>query len=270
MDAGIHSGADGGHRLRLGEDLGIGADADFQILAPRALLDQHFLQTRRFGRTRLQLRQIIADEPIDLGADLRRGAQVAARAFLDHPLDHGDREGDSRGLDRLEVDGCQQPGLAAIALSRAACSQARLDAADVFAVRRAQCGGRIGGLAQVAHGGEAAEMSNSSPSRTATTEGPPTSGRQTRPARAACTASSGSTGSNVHRPYSSPMRDATPYTTTNHNRGVRPMALFGSSHATEPNVPGQSHRRRVAAEAIAGGSIRCCASMARNAPAPAR
>ena len=33
-------GADGGHRLTLGEDLGVGADADFQVLAPGALLDQ--------------------------------------------------------------------------------------------------------------------------------------------------------------------------------------------------------------------------------------
>ena len=44
-----------------------------------------------------------------------------------------------------------------------------------------------------------ADMSIRSPSRTATTEGPPTSGRQTRPASAACALSSGSTGCNASR-----------------------------------------------------------------------
>src|SRR4051812_40091925 len=38
VDAGIRGSADRGHRLRLGEDLGVGADADFQVLAPGALL----------------------------------------------------------------------------------------------------------------------------------------------------------------------------------------------------------------------------------------
>ena len=37
---------------RLGEDLGVGADADFQVLAPGALLDQHVLQVHRLGRSR--------------------------------------------------------------------------------------------------------------------------------------------------------------------------------------------------------------------------
>ena len=40
--------------------------------------------------------------------------------------------------------------------------------------------------------GECREMSNTAPSRSATTDGPPASGRQTRPASAASAASSGS------------------------------------------------------------------------------
>ena len=47
--------------------------------------------------------------------------------------------------------------------------------------------------------GKLADMSSRSPSRTATTDGPPTSGRQTRPASAASAASSGSTGCNASR-----------------------------------------------------------------------
>ena len=34
------------HRLRLGEDLGVGPDADFEVLRPHALRDQHVLEPR--------------------------------------------------------------------------------------------------------------------------------------------------------------------------------------------------------------------------------
>ena len=70
MHAGVHAGADRGHRLRLGEDLGVRADADLQVLAPGALLDQHLLQPHGLGRARASAcsgrRRRAAD---DLGAD---------------------------------------------------------------------------------------------------------------------------------------------------------------------------------------------------------
>ena len=47
MQARLHAVADGRHRLRLGEDLGVRADADLQVLRPRALLDQHALELCR-------------------------------------------------------------------------------------------------------------------------------------------------------------------------------------------------------------------------------
>ena len=62
MQAGIHAGADRGQHRRLGEDLGVGADADFEILAPGALRDQHLLQPHSLGRARLELRQVVADQ----------------------------------------------------------------------------------------------------------------------------------------------------------------------------------------------------------------
>ena len=46
MDADFGAGAHRAHRLRLGEDLGVGADAHLQVLRPHALRDQHFLQAQ--------------------------------------------------------------------------------------------------------------------------------------------------------------------------------------------------------------------------------
>ena len=49
-----------------------------------------------------------ADPLLELVADFSRARVVAARAFLDHPLDRGDGEGHARGLDRLQVDGREE------------------------------------------------------------------------------------------------------------------------------------------------------------------
>ena len=63
-----------------------------------------------FGGAGFQLAQVVADEAGDFVADRAGGVHVAARAFLDDAFQHGDGEGDAGGLDRLEVDGCEQPG----------------------------------------------------------------------------------------------------------------------------------------------------------------
>jgi len=47
MQAGIEPGADRGHRLRFRKDLRVRPDADLEILAPGALLDQQLLEPRR-------------------------------------------------------------------------------------------------------------------------------------------------------------------------------------------------------------------------------
>ena len=152
MHAGIHRGADRGHRLRLGEDLRVGADADLEILAPGALLDQHLLQARGLGRAGLQPRQVVADQPGHLGADRGGGGQVAARAFLDDAFQHGNREGDAGGLDRLQIDRREQPGLACDRGSGRRVGEQVRQAAERFALRGPHTGGGIGGFAQVAHG----------------------------------------------------------------------------------------------------------------------
>jgi hypothetical protein len=44
----------------------------------------------------------------DLLADSGGGAEVPARPFLDHALDHRAGEGNAAGLHRLQVDRCEQ------------------------------------------------------------------------------------------------------------------------------------------------------------------
>ena len=69
-----------GHRLALGEDLGVGADADFQVLAPGALRDQHLLQLRGLRRSRASACAGRRRPGGDLGADrARRRAGRRAR-----------------------------------------------------------------------------------------------------------------------------------------------------------------------------------------------
>ena len=56
------------HRLRLGEDLGIGTDAHLEVLRPGALPDQRFLHLRRLGRAGTDFRQVVADHRDDFAA----------------------------------------------------------------------------------------------------------------------------------------------------------------------------------------------------------
>ena len=49
VDADVGAAADRRHRLRLGEDLGVRADADLEILRPDAVGDQRVLQLLRLG-----------------------------------------------------------------------------------------------------------------------------------------------------------------------------------------------------------------------------
>ena len=226
-------GADRGHRLRLGEDLGVGADADLEVLAPGALADQHLLQRHRLGRAGLQRRQVVADQPGHLGADRRRGGQVAAGALLDHPLQHGDREGHAGRLQRLQIDRRQQPGLFAGCDPRAACWPARRRRRRSRSPRRgAQRGGRVRRLAQVAHGREGRGDVDQRGRRAAPPPTDPgTSGRQTRPASVAVAASSGSAGRSASRSsvmVVSPCRMRYAIARGQRpNEGSRTMRLFG-------------------------------------------
>ncbi len=155
MDPRIHAGADRGHRLRLGEDLRVGADAHFQILTPRILLDQDLLQMCRLRRPGLQPRKVVAHQPVHLGADCRGGVEVAACAFLDHALDHRRDEGHPGGLDRVEIDRREQPRFAVVAFVGRRVGQHVVQPADALTGCGAQTIGRRAGLAQIAHGREA-------------------------------------------------------------------------------------------------------------------
>ena len=150
MQAGLLAAADRRERLGLGEDLGIRADADLEVLAPRSLRHQHRLERHRLGRAGLQAPQVVADEAADLEADRRRGVRVAACPLLDHPLQHRDREGHAGGLDRLEVDGGQEPGPRRVAGVRRSVGQHRVEGAERLARGGPQGARRIGRLAQVA------------------------------------------------------------------------------------------------------------------------
>ena len=137
MDAGVEPGANGGHRLRLGKDLRVGPDADFEILAPGALLDQHRFEPHRLRRAGLELREIVAHDPRNLAADRGGRRGIDARPFLDDALQHGNREGDAGGLDRLQVDRSQQPGFGRIAIVGRRVGENSVERAERFAVRRA-------------------------------------------------------------------------------------------------------------------------------------
>ena len=156
MDPGISGGTDRGHRLALGEDLGIRTDPDFQVLAPGALRDQHLLQLRRLRGPGPQFRQVVADQPLHLRADRRGSVQVAAGTLLDHAFQHRNGEGDAGRLDGLQVDRCQQHGFRRITGFGRRVGKDVADVAEALAVGRTEGRGRVGALAQVTHGGECA------------------------------------------------------------------------------------------------------------------
>ena len=185
MEAGVRAVTDRRHRLALGEDLGVRPDADFQILRPRAFGDQRVLQPHGGGRARLEPRQVVADQPRHLGADRRRGVPIAARALLDHPLQHRGRERHAGGLDRLQIDRRQQPRPRGVAPVLRRVGENFRQRGDALArpTRAAPRRGRRVRRGR-ARSGTARVTSNSPCARTATTEGPSTSGRQTLPTRA--------------------------------------------------------------------------------------
>jgi len=113
-------------RLRLGEDLGVRPDADFEILRPEPTGEQSRLQLRRHLGPGLDRTQIDADLGGERAADRVGGTRIALRLLLDHALDHACGEGDAGRLDRLAVDRRQQPGQRRIAARRIAVPQQRL------------------------------------------------------------------------------------------------------------------------------------------------
>ena len=91
------------HRLGLGEHLGVGPDADFEILGPETFRDQGGLDPGRLLRARPDIAQSVADHRADPLANGGGAGGVALGLFLDHALQHGAGEGHAAGLDRLKV-----------------------------------------------------------------------------------------------------------------------------------------------------------------------
>ena len=152
MQPGLHAVADGRHGLALGEDLRIRADADLQVLRPRALLDQHALQFGRLRAARHQRADVAAELGLHASADRLGLRGRAARLLLDDALQHRQREGDAGGLDRLQVAGREQPRLLGIAIGFRGVGEDGIERADALALAVADDGRRIVRLAQVAHG----------------------------------------------------------------------------------------------------------------------
>ena len=141
--------------LGLGEDLGIGPDADLEVLGPGAARDQRRLEPHGLVGAGAQLREILAHQGHDLGPDAGRGGVVAPRTLLDDAFEHRHREGDARRLHGLEVDGGEQPGPAGVAALRHGVGQHLVEPADPLAGGGAERFGGVGRLGEVAHRREA-------------------------------------------------------------------------------------------------------------------
>ena len=132
VEAGVGAAADRRHRLRLGEDLRVRADADLQILRPRALARSAPPSAARPPASPASARARSSPISRPISARMRAAlSAVAARALLDHPLQHRGGEGDARRLDRLQIDGREQPGLRGDRGCRAACWRAVLASAPM-------------------------------------------------------------------------------------------------------------------------------------------
>ena len=130
------------HRLAFGEDLRVRPDADLEILRPGAARDELGLDRHRLFGAGLQLGEIVADQPGDIGADGVGLFSRAARLLLDDPFEQADHEGDAGSLHRLQVDGRKQIGLRRIAAVFEAVGGDSVERADRLALGGADIAGR--------------------------------------------------------------------------------------------------------------------------------
>jgi hypothetical protein len=80
VNADVGARADRRHRLRLGEDLGVGADADLEVLRPQALGLQHSLTRAASAEPGCTLRRLSPMMPATLRARARRAPDRRAPA----------------------------------------------------------------------------------------------------------------------------------------------------------------------------------------------
>ncbi len=149
MQADFRAETDRGHGLALGEHLGVRADADLQILRPGVARDQRLLQFHgRFGAGH-DLREILADQFVQLRADLARLGRIATGLFLDHALQEADRERHASRLDRRQIDRREQ-ALARVGFQRL--SQPVAYVAEFFSGRTGRDIEQVVAIEQVRHG----------------------------------------------------------------------------------------------------------------------
>ena len=139
------------HRLALGEDLRIRANAHFQVLAPHPARDQRLLDLHRRVRTRHQLRQFRADQLEDFPAQGIGPGLVAARLLLDHALQQRHHKGHARRLDRLQIHRCQQARDRRIVPAGDRIGHDRLDRAQIGARSAGHMAGRPPAFGDIAH-----------------------------------------------------------------------------------------------------------------------
>ncbi|TMH56381.1 MAG: hypothetical protein E6H55_16990 [Betaproteobacteria bacterium] len=101
MQADQRAVSDRGHWLRLGENLGIGADPHFEVLRPGTLLNEHLLDARSFVRAGPNRREVVAEDSLQARTYGLGAPRVAARLFLDDSLQRARHECDPGGLDGL-------------------------------------------------------------------------------------------------------------------------------------------------------------------------
>jgi hypothetical protein len=116
MNAHLSADANSRRRLALREDLCIGADANFEVLRPHALRNQHFLDAARSRGSRTNVVQVVADDGGDRVAKAFGSRRIAARLFFDHAFEKTGNECHAAGLDCLQVARRQQPRAARVTI----------------------------------------------------------------------------------------------------------------------------------------------------------
>ncbi len=194
--AGLHAGAHRAQRLRLGEDLRVRADADFQVLAPGALRDQH----RSFscvaaGEPGFRLAR---SSPTRRCTSARIASAAAASPRARSSITRSSIESGNvtpQALTACRSHGASSHGRAGSRRSGGVLARMAQRAERLARRRRASAAAGSGASAEVAHGRRGGGyIEDDTGGRMATTAGPARSGRQTRPARAPAAPSSGRAG----------------------------------------------------------------------------
>ena len=149
MQADVSAQAHGGHGLGFGEHFGVRPQTHFHVLRPGIAALQFGFELQRPLGTRLNFRQIGADQFVDHAAHLGGLRGIAASLLLDHPLQQAHGERDATGLDGLNVAGRQQ-------LQSQLPGKQRVDRAQGLARRRTNHVHGVAAFEQIGRGGRKA------------------------------------------------------------------------------------------------------------------